>query len=52
MHNRDVTANYIRNYVESVKESSDDVEEDEEEKANKRDGMSDTAYYHSLGKGF
>lgn len=48
MYNRDVTAKIIRQYMETVGMVS--IEENEEENEKKRQKMSDTAYYHSLGK--
>ena len=48
MHNRDVTAQVVREYVESVRAVP--KEESEEDAGEKRGKMSDTAYYHSLGK--
>lgn len=50
MHNRDVTADYIKEYVASVDKTIPN--EDEEEEGHRKKGMSDTAYYHSLGKGY
>jgi len=47
MADRDITAQIIREYVASKDETSADEEEDPEQQ---RKGMSDTAYYHSLGK--
>lgn len=49
MHDRDVTAQIIREYV-MQKEASRSDDEDEDEKGRRKGGMSDTAYYHSLGR--
>lgn len=47
MHNREVTAKIIREYVATRTV----VDEDEKEEGiTKKGGMSDTAYYHSLGR--
>lgn len=48
MHDRDVTAEIIREYVSTVHRVKE-IDEDEETGGRKK-GMSDTAYYHSLGK--
>ena len=48
MHDRDVTAKIIREYVASKGAAQKDDEEEEE--GGRKKGMSDTAYYHSLGK--
>ncbi|MCR4333414.1 MAG: hypothetical protein NUV60_00090 [Patescibacteria group bacterium] len=48
MHDRDVTADIIRKYLASIGEAPLD---DEEENGERKGGMSDTAYYHSLNKG-
>jgi hypothetical protein len=50
MHNRDTTAQIIREYV-AFKGATDVVDEDDEDEGGRKKGMSDTAYYHSLGKG-
>ena len=48
-HNKAVTAKIIREYLASMDKAS--VREDEEEEEDrKKIGMSDPAYYHSLGK--
>ena len=49
MADRDVTAKIVREYVASRGKGST-WEDEEEEEEKKRIGMSDTAYYHSLGK--
>jgi len=48
MHDRDTTAEIIREYVNEVHRVKK-LDEDEENGGRKK-GMSDTAYYHSLGK--
>ncbi len=48
MHNRDTTAEIIREYVSAVHRAK--KEDDDESDGGRKDGMSDTAYYHSLGK--
>ena len=50
MYNRDVTAQIIKEYVSS--EGVVHVEDEDEEEGGRKKGMSDTAYYHSLGKGY
>ena len=48
MHNRDDAAEIIRAYVVATEHQED---EDEDEKIKRRQTMSGTAYFHSLGKG-
>ncbi len=48
MYDRNITAEIVKEYIASI---SNNDEGDEDEKQKKRSGQSDTAYYHSLGKG-
>lgn len=52
MHDRNITAQIIRKYLESTRAVVvEDDDEDEMKEEKERGGMSDTAYYHFLGKG-
>lgn len=53
MHDRDKTAEIIRKYLEETRATvvEDEDEEDGERDEKERGGMSDTAFYHFLGKG-
>ncbi len=52
MHDRNITAKIIREYLAAKHAAVINVEEkdDEEEDEKERGGMSDTAFYHFLGK--
>jgi hypothetical protein len=51
MADRDVTARIIREYVASPGTAhEEDEDNDENEKGGRKGGMSDTAYFHSLGR--
>lgn len=49
MADRDITAKIVREYVAS-NSATNAEDDDDDEKGRRKGGMSDTAYYHSLGK--